>query len=178
MSFFKKLFSKQPEVQHEPKIDYTLGELKQGFILDYNDQNWEVEETVTYFWEQGTKELEHTIFNGKDRLYLNFSPSEQRSSVFWEASFSDVWPEAKQKMRQKHFSPSDSFSFNGNNYEFSGNGQATVETSTESYRVENWLFENEKEGLLVSFNLYEDDSISVFTGKLLNHYEVSNILPR
>ena len=178
MSFFKKLFSKNTEAPYEPKIEYTVADLKTGFILFYEDENWEVEETVTYFWEQGSKEFEHTIFNGKNRFYLNYSPSDARISLFWEARFGDVWSEAKQKMRQKTISYSDSFAFEGKTYTFSGNGEANVETSSESYFVENWLFENEQEERLISFNKYEDDSLSVFTGKRLKKHEISNILPR
>lgn len=178
MSFFKNLFSSKETPKDEPKVDYNVAEIKNGFLLDYDFLSWIVEDSSTYTWADGSKELEFTIINGKRKRFLNCNMQSTNLSVFWEAKFDDVWPAGKNKVQNETINMNDGFRFDNRNFVFFGNGEGEVEGSTESYSVKNWLFECDKQEYVVSFNKYEDNSTEVYVGKRLKDHEVSNILRR
>jgi hypothetical protein len=70
------------------------------------------------------------------------------------------------------------FSYAGRAYHSAGNATARVKSMTETYEMENWLFEDEDEELLISVNKYTDGSVDLYTGKHLDQFAISNILPR
>jgi hypothetical protein len=178
MSFFKNLFSPKEKPKDEPKIDFKVAEMKDGFLLDYDFTSWIVEDSSTYNWADGSKELEFTITTGKKKRFLNSNIQSTNLSVYWDAKFDEVWPSGRTKVQNETIDMSDGFHFDNRNFIFFGNGSAEVQASAETYFVKNWLFECDKQEYLVSFNKYEDNSIEVYVGKRLKDHEISNILKR
>ena len=178
MSFFKDLFSRKEKPKDEPKVDYKVAEIKDGFLLDYDFLSWIVEDSSTYTWADGSKELEFTIINGKTKRFLNSNMQSENLSMFWDAKFDDVWPAGRTKVQNGSVNMSDGFRYDNRNFVFFGNGDGQVQTSSESYSVKNWLFECENQEYVISFNKYEDNSVEVYVGKRLKDHEISNILRR
>lgn len=178
MSFFKKLFSPKAAPKPEPKIDYNVAEIKVNYLVDYDFQSWIVEDSSLYKWLDGPRELEFTLVTGKKKRFLNCNMQSQNLSVFWKGKFNDVWLAGRSKMLNETISVNDGFQFDNRNFVFSGNGEAEVEGTSETYNMKNWLFECDKQEYLVSFNKYEDNSIEVYIGKRLKDHEVSNIMRR
>lgn len=178
MSFFKNLFSPKDKPKEEPKIDYEVAELKIGFILDYDFTSWIVDDSTTYNWADGSKELEFTISSGNKKRYLNSDLKSTNLSMYWDAKIDEVWSAARSKIQNETVDMNDEFHFDNRRFLFFGNGEAEVVNSVESFGMKNWLFECDKQEYLVSFNKYEDNSIEVYVGKRLKKHEVSNILGR
>ena len=162
----------------DTKIDFDIPDLKKGYIFDYDMSSWEVEDVVVYTWDNGVKDLEFNIFNGKDKMYLNYEKAGSQVSIFWEAKLNDVWAEARNNIRKKVDISEREFKYKGNTYYFAGEGSAKVSSSTETFHMQNWLFQTDSDDSLVSINKYEDNSMEVYVGKKLKLHEISNILPR
>ncbi|MCH2225518.1 MAG: DUF4178 domain-containing protein [Crocinitomicaceae bacterium] len=177
LSIFKGFFGKK-EPKPEPKVDFSIEDLKKGYILEYDLSTWEVKETATYNWLNGSKELEFEISDGKNDRYLNYSPEGKKISIYWEEQLNKIWSGVRSKGLNNTISPDDTFNYDNRTYHFFANGSANVEGSAESYGMQNWLFESDCNEYLVSFNKYEDDSMDAYVGKRLNKHEISNILPR
>ena len=180
MSIFKRLFGRSKnDSQEDVKVDYEVKDLKKGFILDYDLRSWEVRDTMIYRWDNGVEDLEFTIFDGKEELYLNYVKSNDGISMYWAEKLDAVWQDARSKMRYEPDRMGDSsFVYNGHEFRFAGEGYARVRSSKETFDMQNWLFECTDGENLVSFNKYEDGSMEVYVGKHLANHEVSNILPR
>lgn len=178
MSFFKRLFGLgKSDSAHDPNIDYTVKDLKKGFILEYDFSSWEVRDIAVYTWDNGAKDLEFTITNGTEKKYLNYVSEDGSLSIYWDAKVKNVRPNARTEIKHHNDLPGP-FTYAGRVYHNAGAGCARVKTLTETYDMENWLFEDEDEELLISFNKYGDGSVDVYVGKHLDQFAVSNILPR
>jgi hypothetical protein len=53
-----------------------------------------------------------------------------------------------------------------------------VKSAKETYHMQNWLFQNDTDETLISFNKYEDNSMEVYVGKKLEKHQISDILRR
>lgn len=180
MSIIKRLFGirKAHKGSADTQVDFEVPDLKKGFILDYDFRSWEVEDVVVYTWDNGVKDYEYNITDGKEKKYLNYETVGEHLSIYWEANMNDVWSEARRKIRKNEDITESEFEYKGNTYYYSGEGTAKVKNSVETYHMQNWLFRNDTDDTLISFNKYEDNSMEVYVGKKLKKHEVSNILPR
>lgn len=181
ISFFKRLFNAAKPVENsatDPQVDFAIGDLKKGFILDYDLHSWEVKEVAVYTWDNGVKEFEYHIFDGKQNLFLGYAPTDNKVNIFWEAAADIVWPGVRQKLREGKDITGDEFDYEGKKYHFSGEGTAMISNSIEKFEMQNWLFESEDEKNIISFNKYEDQTIGVYVGMWINFHAISNILPR
>jgi hypothetical protein len=177
MSLFKRLFGLGKTDNEDTNIDYGVKDLKKGYILDYDLTNWEVQDVAVYTWDNGAKDFEYTISNGKERLYLNYCSDDASVSIYRDAKVKNVLPNVRTEIKY-HGEPESPFSYAGRVYNNAGSGAAKVKSLTETYEMENWLFEDEDEELLISVNKYQDGSVDLYTGKHLDQFAVSNILPR
>lgn len=180
MSLFKRLFGirKAKKGSEDTQIDFDVPDLKKGYILDYDFRSWEVEDVVLYTWDNGVKDYEYNLFDGKEKQFLNYETVGQQISIYCEANMNDVWSEARGKIRKSVDITEDEFEYKGNTYYFAGEGSAKVKSSIETYHMQNWLFKNDTDDTLISFNKYEDNSMETYVGKKLKKHEISNILPR
>ena len=180
MSILKRLFGirKAGKAQEEVKIDYEVADLKKRYILDYDMRSWEVKDTMIYSWDGGFKTYEYTISDGTEKQYLNYENDDDNLSIYVDGSIQEIWPEATQLMRNGSKLADMTFHYDGEKYHFKGQGSASVKSSSESFNMKNWLFETASKDHLVSFNIYEDDSVDAYIGKPIKSFEISNILPR
>ncbi len=180
MSIFKRLFGikKASKETDDTKIDYEVQDLKKGYILDYDLGSWEVQDVAVYTWDNGVKDFEYTIFDGKQKQYLNYETVGGAISIYWEENINDIWSQARQKIRRGQDIMDDVFQYKGNEYYYSGEASARVKSLTETYDMQNWLFKTDDDDTLISFNKYEDNSMDAYVGKKLSNHAVSNILPR
>lgn len=180
MSLFKRLFGirKASKGGEDVKIDNTMKDIKRGYILDYDLKSWEVEDVAVYTWENGVKDYEYTISDGVKKLYLNYESVDDKLSIYWEGKINEIWAEGKKLMRLGRDMVNQEFKYKGDTWYFVGEGAAKVRSSSETYYVQNWVFENTAETDLISFNLYDDRSMDAYMGKKLPRHAVTNILAR
>lgn len=162
----------------DTQVDFEVADLKTGFILDYDFKSWEVKDVVIYTWDNGVKDYEYNIFDGREMKFLSYETVGNAISIFWKENLNDVWPDARGRIRNNQDITNSEFVYKGNKYYFSGEGTARVKSATEIFTMQNWLFENDSDDSLISFNKYEDNSMEVYVGKKLKTHEISNILPR
>src|SRR5688572_23607437 len=127
ISFFKRLFGKQKAASgqdgNEAKIDHEVKDLKKGYILDYDMRTWEVREVSTYTWDNGVKEYEYDLFDGKDKYFLGYAPSDDTINIFWEGILENVWSMARAYMRgDSPMMREGTFQYNGNDYHYAAEG--------------------------------------------------------
>lgn len=180
MSIIKRILGikKARKGGSDEQIDFEVADLKKGFILDYDFRSWEVKDVVVYTWDNGVKDYEYNIYDGRDMKFLNYETVGNSISIFWEGHINDVWPDARGKIRNNQDITNSEFVYKGQKFFFSGEGTARVKSSSETFGMQNWLFENDSDDTLISFNKYEDNSMEVYVGKKLKTHEISNILPR
>ncbi len=180
MSFFKRLFglAKNARPEQEVQIDFAVKDLQIGFILEYQLRNWEVTDRTTYLWDNGVKDLEFTISDGREKQYLNYAATDEGLSIYWKEPLNEVWPQAAEKMRRGTGMDTQKIVFNGKTYTYAAEGYAIVQNSVEKFEMRNWLFESEDQEFLLSFNKYEDNSCEVYAGKYIGRHTITNILPR
>lgn len=181
ISFFKKLFGAKKTsegVVNDAQIEYSVADIKKGFILDYDLRSWEVKDVAVYTWDNGVKEYEYHIFDGRQNLFLGYAPSDNTVNIFWEAVMDKVWPQARENIRKEKDLTAMEFEYEGKKYHFAGEGVAMIKNSTEKFEMQNWLFESSDGENIISFNKYEDKTLGVYVGKWLEFHQISNILPR
>jgi hypothetical protein len=163
---------------NDDKVDYEVSDLEIGYILDYDFTSWEVQDKAVYTWENGVKDYEFTLFDGKVKRYLYLEASTGRLSMYEGAKINEIWPAGKSLMRKGANLMDEEIKFKGNTYYFYAEAAAKVRNKSESYMMENWLFLDAAEHEILSFNLYEDRSMDAYIGHYLKPHEISNILPR
>lgn len=180
MSLFKRLFGirKASKGGPESKIDLEVKDLQVGYILDYDLKSWEVTDVAVYTWDNGVKDYEYTLFDGTEKLYLNYEVVDAKLSIYREGKINEIWPEGKVKMRTNKDLINDEVKYKGDTYYFLAEAAAKVKNSSESYFLQNWIFENAAETELISFNLYDDRSMDAYLGMRIPDHAISNILPR
>ncbi len=180
MSLFKRLFGirKAKKGSEDTQVDFGISDLQKGYILDYDFRSWEVEDVVVYTWDNGVKDYEYNIYDGKEKQYLNYETIGEHVSIYWEGNMNEIWADARKKIRKNEDITENEFEYKGNTYYFSGEGSAKVKSSKETYHMQNWLFQNDTDETLISFNKYEDNSMEAYIGKRIKNNEISNILPR
>lgn len=173
MNLFK---SKTSEVQ-DTQIDFEIEDLKKGYFLDYDLKTWQITDFSTYIWDNGVKDFESTLFDGKDKLFLTYETVDEASSLFWEKKIDDIWIGARSKVRANQDMTQEKFWFNDLLYHFASQGSAKVKSTKETYTLINWLFESEDGKHLVSINKYDDGTIDAYLGLRIAAHQISNITP-
>ena len=180
MSLFKRLFGIRTASKEsgDIKIEHDMDDIQKGYILDYDMRSWEVKDVAVYTWENGVKDYEYTLNDGKDELFLNYESADQKLSIYWEGKINEIWPTGKGLMRKGKDMIDEEVKYKGDTYYFLGEGAAKVKNSREQYYLQNWLFENASETQLLSFNLYDDRSMDAYIGMKIPSHAISNILKR
>lgn len=176
--FFNRLFGSKETETADVKLDFTVADLQKGYILSFDHKNWQVEEVSHYYWDNSIIDQEFTLNDGAQLIYLNYSKSGNKESIFWAEELHKVWSEARKKLTSAQIAKNDTFNYEGRDYFFASEGTAMITNSKEKFEMENWLFSDSTNEHLVSFNRYEDGSSEVYVGRYLKKFEVSNILPR
>jgi hypothetical protein len=179
IQLIKRLFGskKTNSSNGDVKIDYEVKDIQKGFVLEYDMRSWIVKDVATYEWDNGVKDLEFTIFDGKDKLFLNYESLDASISMYWSVQINSVWPDGKLKIRKNQGIQDSTFSYKGGIYDFFAEASARVKGTKESYNMQNWVFASNDQNSFVSFNKYDDSSIDAYAGKKLKEYEISNIFP-
>jgi len=173
-----RLFKGKKSEIEDTKIDFEIEDLKKGYFLDYDLTTWQIIDFSTYTWDNGVTDFESTLFDGGNKkLFLTYETINKASSMYWEVSIDKIWGEARQKIRADQDLSQETFTFEGKDYHFAGEGSALVKSTKEKYTMVNWLFESSDHKHLVSFNRYDDRFIDAYIGIRITEHQISNITP-
>lgn len=177
---FDRIFKMFKSNKGGSSVDYTVKDIKKGYILEYDLKNWEAIEEFEYDWGGNYKGKEWTLFDGKDEVYLYYAsfPSEEISVSTRMNMLRDL-PELRKDVFDND-EPRTAFEFNGKKWNIVDESPGLmINTETkEEVEVVSWTFDDQNESEFISIVRNGEKSCDAYQGKYIKNYEVSDILPR
>lgn len=171
--FFKK--------KEEIKIDYTLNDMKKGFLVDYFLKTWEVKEVYIYDWGNNFYSREYLIDSGDEKCYLHVEKegASFKCSLSKKANLTEIDANIRSSIISNDEPPM-SVILNGKKYNRISESlaESTEEGSDEWSKLVNWMYMDESENDFISVDRWGEQEIEGAVGKYVSVNEFSNILPR
>lgn len=176
MSFFKKIFGSKEEPKQQ-KLNYTLHDLEIGFVLDYFMQTWEVKHEARYDWGNESKTIEFTLFDGKNRLYLEVG-EEEEINVSEKIKLKSIEGEVKSHIVEQD-TPPKQIVFKEKVFYFDAEelGHCYENDSDSPSELICWTFYDKNEDEFINLERWGEYDIEAYYGKPVKEFEFSNILP-
>lgn len=161
-------------------VDFTVKDIKKGFIVEYDLKSWEAIEEYEYDWGGNYKGKEWTLFDGKNELYLYYAsfPSEE-ISVSTRMNMLKELPDLRSDVFDKD-EPRTSFAYGGKQWSIVDESPGLMINSDtkEEQEIVSWTFDDQNESEFITVVRNGEKSVDAYKGKYIKNYEVSNILPR
>ncbi|MBC8754069.1 DUF4178 domain-containing protein [Kordia sp. YSTF-M3] len=173
-SFFKKDKS-------AIKNDFTLDELKKGFVVDYFMKSWEVTKVYLYDWGNNFFAREYLLDSGDETLYLYVEDDDGLICSIWnKIDITEIEPDLFKMIVANDDAPSQITYKNGIYTKTeSSQGHCNEEGEDEETYTElvNWTYKNSKEKHFISVSRTGEEEFDVSYGEYVKDIEFSNILP-
>ena len=167
-------FGKKKE---EARIDFSVKDLKEGFLLDYDMKTWQVSGHHRYVWEDGSTTIEWILNSADDTLFLEASednlwivsrtyPRSQLDNMVYE--YIEEYGKAPTTVQWKgvgYHLDEDSAA------EFFANGEGPAKP------LMTFDYEDEDEDHILTIEQWDDHSFTVSHGVYEEEYRFTNILP-
>lgn len=178
--FWKKLFGKTEEEKTNFVSEFTLKDIKKGFILDYFMQSWEVTEHYEYNWGNNFTSNEFTLDNGKEKIFLHIEDDDElKCMISRETSLPSLNPALKSNLKSTG-KPIPEIAFKDTNYvlekEFSAQFKKYNAMGWSSFS--GWEFYDASEEKFISINDYGNNEYEAYYGHIVKEYEFSNFLKK
>lgn len=180
MGLFDRFIKKKKEEPHYDSTDIRVQDLDLGFVFDYDLETWEVKEMYEYDWGDEYFTYEYKIFNGKDTLFLGLEDDDELELAICK----------KIKLRKLGESVVDDFfkgkapkkiNYEGKDYfleEESPGYFHDVKNSEDAWEeFISWDYEDDEGENFITVEQWEEKEFEASTGKYINEYEISNLLP-
>lgn len=174
--FGKKSEDKAPESFENP----TLGDIKVGYMIDYDLKTWEVTAYNYYDWGEGDITEEWQLKAHDDTVYLELeSDDEDEWSIGRPIQFASLGGDVRNRLFEKG-APPDEIQYDGITYyldtvgggRFYKNGKG----SGEEFYI--WSYEDEEGEHFLSIEQWDVDEFEAGVAISVEAYQFSNILPR
>ena len=173
-NFFKK--SKEKSI-----IDFTLNDLKKGFVLDYFLKTWEVKSEYHYDWGNNCFAKEFLLDAGDESLYLYIEEEDQPQFSIWKPiRITDIEPDILAHFANNDEAPH-SITYDEKTYKktSAAQGYGREDPEDDAYdELINWTYEEKQNKKLVSINRTGESEFEIFEGEEVKAFEFTNILPR
>ncbi|WP_271769373.1 DUF4178 domain-containing protein [Aquimarina algiphila] len=172
--FFKKDKS-------ESIVDFTVNDLKKGFMVDYFIKTWEVKSVYLYDWGNNSYARECFLDSGDESLYLYIEEDDELICSVWKKmDLLDIQSNIMESIIANDDAPG---TINYNNSIFtkidSSMGHCIEEGEEEEYdELINWTYQNRDTKELISISRVGEEEFEASHGSYVKEYEFSNILPR
>lgn len=173
LDFFKK-------DKPESKVDFTLNEMKIGFMVDYFMKTWEVKKVYIYDWGNNFYSREYLLDAGNETLYLSVQEDDKLMCSVWQKlDLSDIDPTLARTITREDDAPQQLVYENKTFIRIeSSQGLCSEEGDDGESEFINWMYENKETKELLSIDRWGEEEYSSAKGKNVNEYEFSTILPR
>jgi len=171
--FFKKDKS-------EVKIDFTVNEMKVGFMVDYFMQTWEVKKVYVYDWGNNFYSREYMLDSGNEVIYLHVEDDDELICSVWnKLDIFDIDPELASSITASDDAPN-KLVYENKTFirKESSQGYCKELGESEDSELVNWTFENPETNELLSIDRWGEEEYGSSKGKYVKEFEFSNILPR
>ena len=177
---FDRLFKMFKSNKGGSTVDFTVKDIKKGFIVEYDLKSWEAIEEYEYDWGGNYKGKEWTLFDGKNQLYLYYAsfPSEE-ISVSTRMNMLKELPDLRSDVFTND-EPRTSFAYGGKQWSIVDESPGLMINSDtkEEQEIVSWTFDDSEETEFITVVRNGEKSADAYKGKYIKNYEVSNILPR
>ncbi|TPN89215.1 DUF4178 domain-containing protein [Aquimarina algicola] len=173
-NFFKK-------DKKESKIDFTVNELKKGYILDYFMKTWEVKSVYLYDWGNNSFAREYFLDAGNEKLYLYVEEDDELICSVWKKiDIIDIDPNIIDITIANDDAPNTITYKNSTFTKISSSlGNCAEEGNEDEYdELISWTYQNKDNKELISVNRVGEEEFEATHGNYVKEYEFSNILPR
>ena len=164
----------------EVKIDFTVNDMKVGFMVDYFMKTWEVKKVFLYDWGNNFHSREYLLDSGDETIYLNVEEDDKLICSIWNkldifdidsglASSITATDDAPNKLvyENKTFIRKES-----------SQGYCKEGAEGDDSELVNWMYENPETNELLSIDRWGEEGYGSSKGKYVEEFEFSNILPR
>ena len=173
-----EFFKKKKELT---AVDYTVNNLKKGFMLDYFLKTWEVKKVYIYDWGNNSYSREYYLHSGNENLYFNVEDDDELICSVWKKiQLTQISPGLVEIIGATDEGPA-TISYNNATFvKISSNPAHCFEEGTEDdfYELINWIYQNTDNKELISIDRVGEEEYEVSHGSYVQEFEFSNILPR
>lgn len=178
MGIFDFLKSKK----EEPIIDFTVNDLKKGFMVDYFMKTWEVKKVYIYDWGNNFFSKEFLLDAGGETLYLSVEDDDKLICSVWnKLDIFDIDSELARTITKNDDAP-DRLVYDNKTFirKESSQGHCIEEGEDEEKASEfvNWMYEHAESKELISIDRWGEEEYDAAKGNYVKEFEFSNILPR
>ena len=174
------LFSFLKKDKSAIKNDFTVNELKKGFVLDYFMKSWEVTKVYVYDWGNNFFAREYLLDSGDETLYLYVEDDDDLVCSVWnKIDISEIEPDLFKMIVANDDAPS-TISYKNSMYTKieSSQGHCCEEEDEDTHtELVNWTYKNSKEKHFISVSRTGEEEFDVSYGEYVKDIEFSNILP-
>lgn len=177
---WRRFFKKKDAPTPDPITDLVLSNLQVGCFVDYDMKTWEVKACHYYDWGSGDLSFEWQLTSHDETLFLEREPDDEDYwSVSQKIPISRLMLGLRDQIRAND-SPPDTLEFEGTIYylEETGAGHFHKNREESSIEILKWDYMDESEKKLLSIEQWGEDDFEAFTGKPVEEYQFTDILPR
>ena len=164
----------------ESKIDFTVNELKKGFMVDYFMKTWEVKKVYTYDWGNNFFSREYLLDSGNEIIYLHVEDDDQLICSVWnKLDIFDIDSGLAGSITASDDAPN-RLVYENKTFirKESSQGVCIEEGESDESELVNWMYENPETKELLSIDRWGEEEYGSSKGKYVEEFEFSNILPR
>ncbi|MGD1846069.1 MAG: DUF4178 domain-containing protein [Salibacteraceae bacterium] len=174
------LFDRFKKKKEDIKLDYSLFEMKKGFVLDYFLKTWEVKKVDIYDWGNGETSREYLIDSGDDAQFLHVEPGTPlKCTLSKTLELREIDPLLASSIVKADDAPQQLVYQNETYHKVSSaQGYCGEEGSPEEdwSKFVNWTYDcGEK---FISVDRWDEEEFSAAYGCYVKPFEFSDILPR
>lgn len=166
--FFKK--------KQEPIVELTLHNLTVGATLEYDMNNWVVQEIYSYIWENNFKSREYKISDGAVVLFLEID-NENTIFLTKPTEISTIAPEFKNEVLT-HSTVPENIIHKSEIYKLEEEafGEFQKEGNEGWSELTSWMYWNEKKEF-ICIERWSKFEFEAHLGQKLNPFAIDNLLP-
>jgi hypothetical protein len=172
-------FGKKRPPEPPPKTDFTLSDLKVGYMVDYDMQTWQVEGEHYYDWGAGDITREWQLKSVDDTIYLEM---EEDDEVEWAIARKIPFGKLGKGVRDhiaEHEEPPEEIVYEGETYylEEGGGGHFYKDGKGPGHPLMAWDYEDDTGEKYLSIEQWGEEDFEASAGEPVSEYQFTNILP-
>ncbi|HIO68940.1 MAG TPA: DUF4178 domain-containing protein [Nitrospirales bacterium] len=170
---------KDSEDSTDPLHDLTLSKLTVGYLVDFDLKTWEVKSYSTYDFD-GDRAEEWELDCGDDQCFLErVEDDEVEWAITRKIALSDITEGVRKHIRE-HDDPPQELTLSGQRFSAEGGGAGYYykDGKGSGDQMIYWDYVDSSGEQMLTIEQWGEDEFEASTGKYVQEYEFTNILPR
>lgn len=180
MGIFDKFKKKKPEYD---STNIKITDLNTGFVFDYNLTSWRVVETYIYDWGDNFISKEFKIDNGDDIRFLSVEDDDELTIIISEKVKVRAINEDIPEHITENDKPPKSLNYKDMKFYLEETSPGYFRNTKHKDEDENWVelicwdYFDDNDKFNISIEQWEENRFEASFGKVIQEFEISNILP-